>query len=661
MSAAWQWRHWHLRREAGGLAWLELDQAGSATNVLSADVMAEFSTVLDLLDAAPPRALVIASRKPAGFIAGADIEEFARLDTAAEARKLVQRGWELFARLAAVRYATLALIRGHCLGGGLELALACRMRIAVDEPATRLGLPEVLLGIVPGWGGMARLPKLIGPAAALDMMLTGKTVDARKAKRLGLVDDCVPARVMDAAARILALDGAPRARPLGERFSHALMQSLLRGTVARQARSQLERKVRREHYPAPYALIDIWELYGGNALEVPAGNPSSLEAILASPTARNLVRVFFLQERLKAFGKEASEPPVKRVHVIGAGVMGGDIAALCALRGMQVSLQDQSLERIAPAIARATRLFERRLKGDERAVRHALDRLQPDPGGHGVVHADLVIEAIFEDLAAKRTLFADVEARASATALLATNTSSLRVEDIASGLADPGRLVGIHFFNPVARMPLVEVVSTDDSDPAVLRRAAAFVRAIDKLPLPVRSAPGFLVNAVLGPYMLEALRCVEEGVAAEAVDAALLAFGMPMGPIELVDTVGLDIALAAGRALAGESAEVPAQLAQKVAAGALGKKSGEGYYRWRDGKPQKSDESTAVPAGLAERVLEPLYLAAARCVRQGVVADADLADAGIIFGAGFAPHTGGPLHLRACAGESRSGRADDKA
>lgn len=672
MSANMQhdWKHWRLRREDSGLAWLELDKADASANVLSSEVMSEFASVLDVLDAAPPRALVIASAKPAGFIAGADIEEFSRLDSVLAARRLVERGWLLFNRLAALRYPTLALIRGHCMGGGLELALACRHRLVVDEPGTRLALPEVKLGIVPGWGGMLRLPELIGPAAALNLMLTGKAVDAKKAKRLGLADDCVPARVMESAARILALAGsAKNPLPLRVRTLRWALNGPLRKRVADRARAQAAHKVSRTNYPAPFAIVDIWEKYGGNALGVPAGDASSLDTIFSSPTARNLVRVFHLQERLKAFGKDSDFAP-RHVHVVGAGVMGGDIAAVCALRGMRVTLQDQSVERIAPAIARAARLFERRLKGDAKQVRFTLDRLIPDPQGQGAARADLIIEAISEDLALKRTLFAELETRARPDAVLATNTSSLRLEDIASALKDPSRLVGIHFFNPVPMLPLVEVVRGEITDAEMLRRATGFVRRIDKLALPVRSAPGFLVNAVLGPYMLEALRCVEEGIAAETVDAALVAFGMPMGPVELVDTVGLDIAVAAGRALAGEGVAPPARLLKLVGEGKLGRKSGEGYYRWVDGKVVKGAGEGAgasghaalrrrlpalrrpqvfppIPPGLAERVLAPLLAATQRCVAQGVVADADLADAGVIFGTGFAPHTGGPLHYSA--------------
>lgn len=636
------YKHWRLEREADGLAWLWFDKAGAGTNTLSTEAMEEFASVLAAFESTPPKGLIIASAKPAGFIAGADIEEFTRVDSADAARRLVERGWSLFNRLAAVRFPTLALIRGHCMGGGLELALACRYRVVVDEPGTRLALPEVMLGIVPGWGGMKRLPEVVGPALALDLMLTGKGVNAQRARKIGLADECVPPRVMENAARLLVVSGqAPRSLP----WMLKLMNGPLKAIVAKKAREQVATKARPEHYPAPYAILDIWAQYGGNALAVPAGDPASLETIFRSPTARNLVRVFFLQERLKGFGKDSDFVP-RHVHVVGAGVMGGDIAAVCALRGMTVTLQDQGVERIAPAIARAAKLYERKFRGDAKQVRFTLDRLVADPDGHGAARADVIIEAIFENLEVKRGLFADLERRARPDAVLATNTSSLRLEDIAQGLADPSRLVGIHFFNPVAMMPLVEVVRGAASDEEAVRRAAAFVRRIDKLPLPVASAPGFLVNAVLGPYMLEALRCVEEGIAPEVVDAAMLAFGMPMGPVELVDTVGLDIAVAAGKALTGAAeASAPARLLSLVAAGHLGKKSGQGYYAWDNGKPRKA-AAGPVPEGLAARIVAPLLNATRRCVEQGVVADADLADAGVIFGTGFAPFTGGPMNYQ---------------
>ena len=629
--------NWKLERDADGLAWLSLDRAGTATNTLSKAVLAELNAVLDALDAHPPQGLVIRSGKANGFIAGADIAEFGDIRDATLAKALVKRGWDTFERLAAVEYPTLALIRGFCLGGGVELALACRYRVVVDEPGTRIGLPEVMLGIVPGWGGIKRLPKLIGAPAALDLMLTGKTIDARKAKRLGFADECVPPRIMDNTARgVLLARPAPRAL----RFPLSLTElPLARRYIAAAARKKVARRARREHYPAPYAIIDLWERFDGNALAPPAGDSAAIDGLLASPTAANLIRVFHLQERLKALGKTAAST-IARVHVVGGGTMGGDIAAWCALRGFVVTLQDQDAQRLAPAMKRAAKLFTERLK-DPRRIRDALDRLIPDINGDGVAHADVIIEAIYENVDAKRALFEAVERRAKADAILATNTSSIPLEDIAVALNDPARLIGLHFFNPVARMMLVEVVAGRDSDPGLVARGAAFVRAIDKLPLPVKSAPGFLVNRVLAPYLMTAMRCVDEGMAPEVVDEAAVAFGMPMGPIELADTVGLDICLAVGRMLGHEGAP-PRKLADRVAAGQLGKKSGQGFYAWVDGKPQKQP-AQAAPAALGQRLVDPLVAEAKAALAEGIVDDADLVDAGAIFGAGFAPFRGGPL------------------
>ncbi|MFT4173462.1 MAG: 3-hydroxyacyl-CoA dehydrogenase NAD-binding domain-containing protein [Rhodocyclaceae bacterium] len=633
-------RHWQLSRDADGIAWATLDFADGSANTLGSAVLAELGLLLDALDRQPPRALVIRSGKPAGFIAGADLDEYMKITEISGIKDMVSRNWALYNRLEALPYPTLALIRGHCMGGGLEMALACTYRIAVDEPATRLALPEVMLGIVPGWGGMLRLPRLIGPAAALDMMLTGKQIDARRARRMGLVDEAVPPRVMENAARTLVRSGQPRGQAS---FTQRLLNGPLKAVVARGARAQVARRARREQYPAPYAIIDTWQHFDGNSLAVPAGHPASLEHIFAQGTARNLVRVFFLQQRLKSFGKgdEVGDFHVRHVHVVGAGVMGGDIAAWCVQRGMTVTLQDQDIKRIAPAIKRAAEGFSKKFRGDRKQVRFALDRLIADPRGDGVAHADVIIEAIFENLDAKHALFRQLEARARPDAVLATNTSSLRLEDIAQALQAPERLVGIHFFNPVAKMPLVEVVHGERSDPLCVARAQRFVHMLDKLPLPVASAPGFLVNAVLGPYLLEAMRCVDEGIAPAAVDAAMERFGMPMGPIELADTVGLDIAMATGKALTG-AADVPRRLQSLVDAGLLGRKSGEGFYVWREGKAQKP--AARAPDGLEQRLLAPLLAATQGCVARGVVADADLADAGVIFGTGFAPYTGGPMN-----------------
>ena len=629
--------NWTVSRDRDGIAWLVFDRPDATTNTLSQAALAELWTVLDHLHAEPPRGLVIRSGKDNGFIAGADVDEFGNIADLSTAQALVQRGWDTFERLAGVAYPTLALIRGFCLGGGLELALACRYRVVVDEPSTRLALPEVMLGIVPGWGGIKRLPRLTGAPAALDLLLTGRGIDARKAKRIGLADECVPPRIMNNTAR-----GVLLARPAPRKLRFPLSLTLLplaRRIIAGRARKQVAERARREHYPAPYAILDLFERYDGNPLLPPPHDPAALAALLSTPTAANLIRVFHLQERLKSLGK-GDAAAVSRVHVVGAGTMGGDIAAWCALRGMTVTLQDQSAERLAPAIKRAAKLFGQRLK-EPRRVRDAMDRLLPDVHGDGIAHADVVIEAIFENVDAKRKLFADVEARARKDAILATNTSSIPLEEIAQAMREPSRLIGLHFFNPVARMMLVEVVAGRDSDRAALARGAAFVRAIDKLPLPVKSAPGFLVNRVLAPYLMTAMRCVDEGIAPEVVDEAAVAFGMPMGPIELADAVGLDICLAVGRMLGGE-VEPPRKLAQLVDAGNLGKKSGRGFYQWVDGRPQKQ-RPASVPAGLAQRLIDPLVAEARSALSDDIVEDADLVDAGAIFGAGFAPFRGGPL------------------
>jgi len=631
-------QHWSITREADGLATLTFDRADAGTNTLSAAALAELNEALDILDREPPKGLVVRSGKANGFIAGADVDEFGEISSEEGALALVKRGWDTFERLANVRYPTLALIRGFCLGGGLELALACRYRVAVDEPATRLGLPEVMLGIVPGWGGIKRLPRLIGAPAALDLLLTGKSVDARKAKALGLVDESVPARIMENTVRgVLRALPPPRALKLPLSLT---LNPIARRAIAAQAAKQVAKRARRDHYPAPYAILELFAKYDGNALAVPPAHPASVASLIRTPTAENLIRVFRLQERLKGFGKEGGSR-ADHVHVVGAGTMGGDIAAWCALRGLTVTLQDQNAERLGPAMQRAGKLFSQRLK-DPRRRRDAFDRLIPDVAGDGVARADVIIEAIFENVEAKRALFAAIEKRAKPSALLATNTSSIPLEEIATALADPARLIGLHFFNPVAKMMLVEIVVGAGTNRDLVAPAAAFVRQIDKLPLPVKSAPGFLVNRVLAPYLMAAMKAVDEGLSPETVDEAALAFGMPMGPIELADTVGLDICVAVGKLL-GARGEPPRRLIELVDAGHLGKKTGRGFYAWPGGKIARQPPGR-VPPGLADRLVQPFVAEARAALAEGIVEDAELVDAGAIFGTGFAPFRGGPLH-----------------
>jgi len=636
-------QHWTITRDADGFATLAFDKAGAAVNTLSGAVLAELNEALDVLDRDQPKGLVIRSGKASGFIAGADVDEFGDVKDEAGAIAIVKRGWDTFERLANVKYPTLALIRGFCLGGGLELALACRYRVVVDEPGTRLGLPEVMLGIVPGWGGIKRLPRLIGAPAALDLLLTGKTIDARRAKKLGVADECVPVRIMENTVRGM-LRALPPPRQLGLPLSLTMIP-LARRYIAAQAEKQVAKRARREHYPAPYAILELWVKYDGDALAAPPSDPASIPSLLATPTAANLIRVFRLQERLKSLGKEG-EFKAAHVHVVGAGTMGGDIAAWCALRGLRVTLQDQNAERLVPAMQRAGKLFADRLR-DPRRVRDANDRLIPDVAGDGIACADVIIEAIFENVEAKRALFASLEKKAKPDAILATNTSSIPLEEIADALNDPTRLIGLHFFNPVAKMMLVEIVIGRQTRDALVPPAAAFVRQIDKLPLPVKSAPGFLVNRILAPYLLAAFRAVDDGIAPETIDEAALVFGMPMGPIELADTVGLDICMEVGKMLGGGAAP-PRRLTELVAAGNLGRKTGRGFYEWVAGKPRKN-AAGGVPAGLSDRLVGPLVAEAKSALAEHIVADAELVDAGAIFGTGFAPFRGGPLHYAGVA------------
>ena len=629
-------KHWRWEKDAQGLAWLTFDKQGESANTFSREALEELSAALDDIAATSPRGLVIRSGKDS-FIAGADINTFASFTRVDEAISFTRLGWDTVQKVRDLPFPTTAMINGFCMGGGLELSLACRYRVALDDPKTRLAFPEVMLGIWPMWHGLQWLPKLIGPAAALDLILTGRAVDAKRAKRLGLVTEAVPLRILENTARIVTLEAKPpRELPLVQK----LMLSF-RGLVASQARKQVAKRARREHYPAPYAILDAWVKYDGDPFKA-ANDPScSAQALFEHPTTRNLIRVFFLQERLKQQGK-ASDLEAKHVHVVGAGVMGGDIAAVCAMRGLTVTLQDTSAERLAPAMKRAAELFEKRLREPLR-VRDALDRLIPDVSGSGAARADVIIEAIFENLEAKRQLFAKLETAAKPGAILASNTSSLKLADIATALKEPSRLVGIHFFNPVPQMMLVEVVSGARTDVALAKNAAAFVRQVDKLPLPVKDSPGFLVNRVLGPYLQNAFRLLDQGTTAETIDAAMEAFGMPMGPMELADTVGLDICLAAGKELAKPGAEAPRILVEKVAAKQLGKKTGQGIYRYENGRAVKGAADPVTPE-LTQTLIAPYLDEAQAVLKEGIVADADLIDAGLIFGTGFAPFRGGPLH-----------------
>lgn len=644
--------HWKLTTDDSGIAWLHLDMADARANVLNRAVVEELDTVLAALENDPPRGLIICSDKPNGFIAGADIKEFTNLHSISDGIALVRRAQKVLDRLEAQTYPTLAMIHGFCLGGGLELALACRYRIAQDDTNTKLGLPEVKLGIHPGFGGTVRLPPLIGAPAAMDLILTGKALSARAAAKIGVIDHAVPQRQLKSAAWQMILKSPNTHKPT--RLQALTNHRWVRPVLGQFIRNKLVAKANPDHYPAPYAALELWQHYADDPVRMMEQEAASVAELVLGNTAQSLIRVFFLQEGLKSLGT-ASDFKAQHVHVIGAGVMGGDIAAWCALQGCRVTLQDRKAETIAKVIQRAHNLFQKQLK-DPRQITLTLDRLIPDIDGRGIEQADVVIEAIFENIEAKQTLFREIEPRLKPGALLATNTSSIPLETLAMALQQPERLVGLHFFNPVARMQLVEIVHGEQSGQRQLDQAAAFTKQINRLPLPVKSSPGFLVNRILMPYLLEAVTLVSEGVPAAAVDQAALEFGMPMGPIELADTVGLDICLSVAEILSQTlGGEVPEKLRERVAAGKLGSKSGSGFYHYKDGKPVKDKPAPDYrpPADLTARLSLRLINEAMACLREQVVTNGDQLDAGVIFGTGFAPFRGGPMHYAGQVGHQQ--------
>jgi 3-hydroxyacyl-CoA dehydrogenase/enoyl-CoA hydratase/3-hydroxybutyryl-CoA epimerase len=638
-----RFKHWKTNVGDDGIVVLTFDREGASANALSREVLDELDTIVERLAIENPRGVVIHSAKPSGFAVGADIREFVEYAQTGTVLANIENGQRVFENLARLSCPTVAAIHGACMGGGTELALACRQRIAVDDDATKIGLPEVMLGIHPGWGGTARLPRLIGAPDALPAMLTGKPFNARRAKAVGLVDRLARADELLAEARHLIK--RPHQRPFAQRAKAWATNTLpARAILAPMVRKQTAAKVRKEHYPAPFALIDTWARGGSSIQQRLKLEAKSVAKLATTPTARNLIRIFFLQERLKGLGG-GTDHGIKHVHVVGAGTMGGDIAAWSALKGFDVTLQDRELRFIEPAIARARALFEKKLKAPAK-VDAAVDRLRADVDGKGIAEADLAIEAIFENPEAKHALYATIEPQFQADEILASNTSSIPLDELRQGLKAPQRFLGLHFFNPVAQMPLVEVVRHDALDPAIEKRALAFCKAIGKLPVPVKGTPGFLVNRILMPYLMEAMRLYNEGVPGPVLDREAKKFGMPMGPIELADTVGLDVCASVGKELAPFlGLEIPHGLEEKIAANKRGKKDGEGLYVWKEGKPDKPevDPDYVPPADIQDRMILPMVNEAIACLAEGVVDDADLLDAGVIFGTGFAPFRGGPI------------------
>jgi len=650
-------QHWRTQVRADGIVVLTLDRADQNVNALGQGVLDELAALVERLAIEKPKGVVFCSGKAAGFIPGADIKGFEAIDAKGQTFDWIRSGQLLFDRISTLPFPTVAAIHGHCMGGGTELSLACRYRVASSADNTRIGLPEVKLGIYPGWGGSVRAPKLLGAPAAFDLMLTGRGLRAAQARAIGLVDKVVEGPLLVDAAIELAKKGA--ARPLQQRLTAWATNTWpARQVLANMMVKQVARKARKEHYPAPFAMIEAWRRNGvGNIGKALMAEAKAVSKLATGSTARNLVRVFLLMERLKGLGGKDGggmpPPGIQHVHVVGAGVMGGDIAAWAAFRGFTVTLQDREMIFIEPALKRADEFYAKKIKDDtKRAETRA--RLVADVEGAGVAKADLVIEAIYENVEAKQALFKKAEESLKPGAILATNTSSIALEILREGRTDAARFAGLHFFNPVAMMPLVEIVQHDGLDAETTRRLAAFCKAIDKLPVPVAGTPGFLVNRILAPYMQEAIMLFREGVPGAVIDKAALKFGMPMGPIELVDTVGLDVAASVGKIMAAFHGQ-PLPDGLTVEAGKRGKKDGQGLYKWENGKavkPQITADYKA-PEDLEDRLILPLVNEAVSCLHDGTVADADLLDAGVIFGTGFAPFRGGPIAYARAEGAAK--------
>jgi 3-hydroxyacyl-CoA dehydrogenase / enoyl-CoA hydratase / 3-hydroxybutyryl-CoA epimerase len=644
-------RDWRFSIDIENIAWAVFDREGESQNSLGRRPLEELAAIIERAEAGARdksiRGLVFISGKEKGFIVGADVREFEQIQSEQQVIDSVSLVNGYLDRIERLPIPVVCCINGFCLGGGLELALACHWRIATRDDATRVGFPEVRLGIFPGFNGTARSIRQAGALAAMPMMLTGSMIRAGAARGMGLIDELVASPLNLRWAARKAIERKRKARP-APLWKDLARQWPARDLLAKKFRSETAKKVREEHYPAPFRLIDLFQTHAGNLDGMKAAETRAFAPLMLSDTSRNLRRVFKLMEMLKGQApKELAWKPL-RAHVIGAGVMGADIAGWCVANGMEVSLQDLNADQIKKGIAAQKKLFSRRFR--TKAQRDAAaGRLIADPTGANIGRADVVIEAIVERLEVKQNLFKSIEGKLKPGAVMATNTSSIMIEKIAEPLVDPRRLIGIHFFNPVAQMPLVEVIRGEATREEEVQKGCAFVTAIDKLPLIVRSSPGFLVNRVLGPYMMAALQRVERGEAKEKIDEAARSFGMPMGPVELADTVGLDVCASVGKILNPNAG--PTRLDDMVAAGKLGKKSGEGFYVWKDGKAVRPEPAQPYDKFELERLgrelVDPLIREAERVREERSVESGDLVDAGVIFGTGFAPFRGGPLHFRA--------------
>ena len=630
--------HWLANVDEDGIAWLYLQAGGKSVNVLNNAVMTELECLLDRLENNKDlRGVALLSGKKGGFVYGADIHEFETLKTASEVANHMLYVHGLFNRIETLPVPSCVGVDGIAVGGGLEIALAFDRLFITSSPKSKLGFPEVNLGIMPGYGGSGRAYGRIGTKAVLDMMVTGRPIGSKDAIKIGLADELVgDADDLDEAMRKWIIGCK------GEKPIISQLETAADATVIAAAKDKYLKRLRSDHTPAPAAIIDHVENFGHDKRAMSAGELDVFPNLMVSSASKNLRRVFYLTDAVRKSAR--GESGIKRMHVVGAGVMGGDIAAIGAMAGLDVTLTDMNEAAIVGAIARAKKLFERRLKSDEK-VALALARLRADLDGNGATDADLIIEAVAEKLEVKQAVFKNLEAVSKASAILATNTSAIPLEDIATALNAPERLIGLHFFNPVPVLPLVEVIWSKYSDPEIVSRGMQFTGQIGKMPVRCKSAPGFLVNRALLPYIFKAIEAVAGGENADHIDEALVDFGMPMGPIELADQIGLDVCLDVGIVL-GMPPATKALLDEKCKTGTIGRKSGSGFYEWDGNRAIRAHQSQdpRVMDAIAKNMLAPMVEECRQAVDENVIDSADSADAGMIFGIGFPGFRGGPLN-----------------
>jgi 3-hydroxyacyl-CoA dehydrogenase/enoyl-CoA hydratase/3-hydroxybutyryl-CoA epimerase len=657
-----------LDKRPDGIAVLTIDLPGEKVNKLTMSVMEELDGLLDRFSTDREiKALVIRSGKADTFITGADIAEIRDIIDPQRGEELSRRGQAVMNKLEALTYPTVSAIHGACLGGGLELALACSQRVISSDPRTVLGVPEVKIGIIPGFGGTQRLPRLVGLTNALEMILTGKNVHAKKAKVIGLADEVTYPETLLDVAMATARQAIGRPRPTGIRarrpFTLRIAEGnpLTRSIIYRTAKRQVLDETR-GNYPAPPAALDAVRFGQTHGLAEGYRNEArTIGSLIVSGVSKNLIHVFYLNEALKKVAGPSTFA-VSRAGVIGAGVMGGGIAQLFAEKGIAVRMKDITTKAVAAGFRAADDLFRKRSrKGiiDPLRARDGMDRITGTTDLSGFANLDVAVEAVVESMEVKKSVLREFEAIARADAIFASNTSSLSVTELATASRRPDRVVGMHFFNPVEKMPLVEIVRGKQTSPETVANVAALSRRLGKLPVVVNDGPGFLVNRILMPYLGEALRMLEEGGRIDEIDHALLSFGMPMGAFILLDEIGLDIAHKVAGILhagLGERIQLSPLLESLYKDGYYGRKNGKGFYLYLHGKRGGVDQRISARvrgasggAGrpsqqeIVERALLLMIKEAALCLEEGIIDRADLLDAALIFGIGFPPFRGGLL------------------